>query len=533
VPPRAFIGKLAALTAVVTLPLWAMLAFKWPINTDFIVYATILKPFSSQLWSGEFYPRWLMNTNDGFGGPVFLFYSPLSFYIGSLFEWLATFDPNGYGRVLIMMTLAIFTCGITSYRWLKPLLPPERAQEGALIYAGFPYLLTIMYSSMGVAQLWAMVWLPLLLEAAHDMTQKNWRAIPKLSVAYALLALTHLPTTTVFAAIPCLYVSAFAPRGKHVSYLFLSGFAAALGACLAALYLLPAVENKPFVTSIHFLDDQLVYSHNFYHLRAIGGLFCIPLPLLGLYTELPKAMRRHFPSPVRFWIIISFAIFFMITPLSRPIWDHVTFLHYLQFPFRFYNAMVPGAVFIAISWLPHVKKNRNFFLWFTGVCLIYMAAYCEEAYFLNNNTHAESILKHNTVVAPEYHTHWMEDAGINSQWGLPEHYMAMAPVTFMQGSGQAEIVAQTPRSITLHADISSPKTTLVLRRFYFPGWQTENSSVTIHEAQGLLAVDAPSGSYDITLALPWFAGEKMGISISLAALFLWIALMLAARRKAA
>ena len=358
-PPRRFIVKLVALTAIVTLPLWLMLAFKWPINTDFLVYATILKPFSAQFWAGEFYPRWLMDTNDGFGSPVFLFYSPLAFYIGSMFEWMAPLDPNGYGHVTATMTLAIFACGITSYRWLRAHMTPSLAQEGALIYAGFPYILTILYSSMGVAQLWAMVWLPLLLEAAHDMTQKNWRAVPKFSAAYALLALTHLPTTIVFAVIPCAYVYAFAPRGKYVFYLLLSGIAALLGAAIAAIYLLPALANKPFVSSMHFLDGQLVYSDNFYHPRAVGALLCIVLPLFGLYTELPKAMRKHLFSPVRFWIIVSCAALFMTTPLSKPIWDHVTFLQYLQFPFRFYNAMVPGVVFIALSWLPYMKKNRH------------------------------------------------------------------------------------------------------------------------------------------------------------------------------
>ncbi|MEP0917778.1 hypothetical protein NC981_13175 [Leptolyngbya sp. DQ-M1] len=30
--------------------------------------------FSEQLWSGDFYPRWLYNMNAGLGSPAFFFY---------------------------------------------------------------------------------------------------------------------------------------------------------------------------------------------------------------------------------------------------------------------------------------------------------------------------------------------------------------------------------------------------------------------------------------------------------------------------
>jgi len=37
------------------------------------------KSFDSRLWSGGWYPRWLMNMNGGLGSATFYFYPPLPF----------------------------------------------------------------------------------------------------------------------------------------------------------------------------------------------------------------------------------------------------------------------------------------------------------------------------------------------------------------------------------------------------------------------------------------------------------------------
>ncbi|MEQ1789341.1 MAG: hypothetical protein ABL857_02740, partial [Rickettsiales bacterium] len=80
-----------------------------------------------------------MNGNSGFGGPTAIFYGLIPYYIGSLFQFLSAFDPNGLGRALLTMQVSIFIAGITSYHWLKIYVPKKQAEKGALIYAAFPY----------------------------------------------------------------------------------------------------------------------------------------------------------------------------------------------------------------------------------------------------------------------------------------------------------------------------------------------------------------------------------------------------------
>jgi hypothetical protein len=209
--PRSFVIKLAAVAFLALLPLWITLALKWPIYTDFLFYSTILKTFSSQLWSGELYPRWLMDTNGGLGSPVFLFYAPLSYYVMSLFEWLSPIDLHGFCRLIIGLTLGLFIAGITSYRWLKTCLPEKQAQTGALLYASFPYLIYISYHGFSFAQIWAVACAPFLLKTAHEVTVSGRKALPIFALSYALLTFIHPLSVIAFGGIPCLYILVFSP----------------------------------------------------------------------------------------------------------------------------------------------------------------------------------------------------------------------------------------------------------------------------------------------------------------------------------
>ena len=59
--------QLAGLSVAVTLPLWLLVATRWPQSLDFAFYALALDQFSAQVWAGDWYPRWLTDVNAGLG----------------------------------------------------------------------------------------------------------------------------------------------------------------------------------------------------------------------------------------------------------------------------------------------------------------------------------------------------------------------------------------------------------------------------------------------------------------------------------
>lgn len=514
-PSRAFLIRLSLISLVLIVPLFVFNYLKWTINTELMIYAAGMKAFSAQFWGGDIYPRWLMNTNAGLGSPMFLFYGPLPFYIGALLEPFATLDPNGYARVIACFIPAVFLSGITSYRWLSLYFSKDLAEKGAIIYAAFPYTILCIYASFGLAHTWALALLPFALEATHQLCEKGFPGLPKLAVAYALLALAHLPSTLVFAAIPVCYAFFMSAKDKRWKHGTLAVAAGLLGAALSAEYLLPAVMNRAFVTSEHFLDGQLVYSDNFYHIRFGLGLFLILLPMLGFFVELPKSMRWSHTQPVRFWLITCGVLLFMTTKLSLPIWNALPPLQHLQFPFRFFTAMLPGIVFIAISWIPHVK-SKEFYSFFSFAALVIIGYFSYNDYFLVTDKYNRHVNEYNLIIASEYRTPWTEKAGLAKPNELPKSYTARPEIALASGHGTASMMSQSPRRIVLDADITSDKARIVLKRFYFPGWQA--SAGEIAEYEGLLALDLRKGKHTITLDQPWFSGEKEGVTISLIAL---------------
>ena len=521
---RSFITRLIALSLITTLPLWAILTFKWPLSTDFLFYAASLKAFSAQFWNGDIYPRWLTDTNAGYGSPVFLFYSPLAFYVMSLFEFISPIDPHGFGRIFIGLTLSILVAGITSYRWLALETDLKTAEKGALIYAGFPYLLLHMYGGFAAPQLFGIALFPFLLEAAYGVTKQGWRAMPKLSLAYALLCVTHLPSILMFAAVPCLYVLVFSTYGKRISRTILAIASSLLGFALAAICLLPALLNKELIASEHFLDSNLVYANDFLDTYSQLGIACVILPLLVLYVELPKTARRSvLTKPFKFWLVIEAVFFFMALPFSKPIWDALLPLQYLQFPFRFFLVMLPGTVFIALQLLPHAK-SRKLYQGLYVIGLLCAAIYSSEICFFAQQSPVKTILEDHLLVRPEYQTRWMEQSNIDFRTHVPEQFLERQPATVVDGEGSAVIVSQDSRNIVLHTNINSPEATVILRRFYFPGWQIITNNATVYEHNALLSLHLTNGSHDIKLSLTWFVGECEGMAISTAALMILLIL---------
>lgn len=158
--------------------------------------------FSNQLWNGEWYPRWLTDANSGLGSPSFFFYPSIPSYAASLFRpLLAARDRDGWLQAGYGCVLAILLSAAAAYFWLRSLTRPTAALCGACVYILAPYHLAIdTYVRGAAAELWGFVWLPLILLCVEGIrTHARWAPLG-LAVAFALLAMAHLPTVILFYA---------------------------------------------------------------------------------------------------------------------------------------------------------------------------------------------------------------------------------------------------------------------------------------------------------------------------------------------
>ena len=57
--------------------------------TDLRWHSLWILHFSQQLSKGIVYPSWLSGVNYGYGSPTFVFYPPLTYYLGSLIKLIS------------------------------------------------------------------------------------------------------------------------------------------------------------------------------------------------------------------------------------------------------------------------------------------------------------------------------------------------------------------------------------------------------------------------------------------------------------
>lgn len=530
--PTRWFCTLTTYAAALCLPLIAALFVNpHPHHLDILFYGQAGDMFARQLWHGEGYPRWLMEANGGGGSPVFLFYGPLSYYLTALLYPLHTIDPEGQVRVVVSMLAALIACGFSAHLWLRKIMPEAMARTGALLYALQPYLCTIVYLDYGLAQLWAMAWMPLAMLAAEKILRGERQGTWLFAAAIALIAYTRLPTLLMFCAIPVAYVAYLAPANRKLLYTLRVIAGGALGGALAGAYLLPMALNMRYVSTGHFTTGPLDALGNFGHFRTWLGAWLLLLPLAVLYFSAPKAKRRLAGSKRRrFWWAVMACALFLLTPLSKPLWAALPPLMAIQFPFRWYMAMLLPAAYLAIPWAMRVRDRglpKKIF-WVTLLFIPLLASF-RVAFDTTLRDQAERIFQTHYITPPEYHTSWMgivrdKNEMKNAYYFSPAFLAFLSdqdramPEGYRVEEGIAQLrVAQGPRELRIHANVISPTAHVTLRRFYYPGVRLTGipeSAVAPSATYGLIALQLPQGEHDIALSWPAYDGEREGRLVS-------------------
>jgi len=147
------------------------------------------------------------------------------------------------------------------------------------------------------------------------------------------------------------------------------GTAMAAGFGLAAFYILPAAREQRWVQIGQAINDELLPLHNFLFTRAneIGFVrFNWKVSWVALGTILVTlaatafAARRRREAPTVWWIAaaIGAAAVFLMVPPSTPLWRHLPKLQFMQFPWRWLEALgATYALFIAAT-MARVRKRR-------------------------------------------------------------------------------------------------------------------------------------------------------------------------------
>ena len=539
----------------------AALALTWPVllhgipnlSHDGIMHATWTKPFAEQFWSGELYPRWLMNTNGGLGSAPFFIYPTMSTTISALVSpLLGGHDPHGWLLAGISCVMAMILSGYAAYFWLRDLTNPISALFGTTLYLVMPYHTAIdLYNRGAELELWSFVSVPLVLWSVQAISRgKRWGFFG-VAGSYALLILSHLPITVAFSLVPIL-LAFFLSDSEKWRATFITCGAMASGAGLVAIYLLPAMLDQSKVHLEHHLDPYFSYVNWWLFSRAPLLDFKTRLLILTTSTlffaaamwwysrSLPQqpAYRRE----VAFYGAAALGSYVMMTQVTYPIWKYVRPLQYLPFPTRF-NVILAAATAalaaIAFPALRHASRAMVVVCALIGVVWLGSDAWAAATgYSQWRHVPEQRVQNRDRAVElqRDYPLTWPATVNLRHyqfpdfENFLVQHLPKKVWIANFDGQsvGTASVSEWRPREV--HLQIRAQQDAILhINHFYYPDWRADidggRRQLSVqHDTDGLLQIPVPPGTYTLRLSLEKGRPERFGIAISLCSLLLLVVL---------
>lgn len=531
--------------------------FGFPRFGDGATHALWYTHFVEQLWTGDLYPRWLQGMNGGLGEPAFFYYGPVPFYITSLLRPFFALDPLAWHQLGVSAALALAASGVTAYLWLRDVTGQSAALPAACFYMLLPYHLAVdLYERGAFAEFWGFVWLPLILYFVRARSSRGRAAFAGLALSYALLVMTHLPTTLIFSPVPVAYACVVRGEQQVRRKLAHTVGAMALGVGLAAIYFLPAMLTQDFVSITKMSTDYYYYGHHFLFTTLRNGL---PLFISGAllvtvglaacaYALINREANAGAEGEARFWLVVAAISAFMMTPLSKPVWLVIPVLGRIQFPWRFGTILCVATALLSVLAISSPAREGNKShrrLWATvsaslvAVCLV-ATAYSVWDALLQTGQRASvlaikekdqervtalseklALSKGNAGFHPKWATSSSDVGGLQSLLQrIGREDGTLRKVRVAEGVGGVVVRRWGPRDILL--DVTAPGgAVLNVSQYYYPGWTArlldesgQDLDVRPTDADGLVGVAVPNGHHLLSLRLRATTPEYLGRVVS-------------------
>lgn len=337
------------------------------------------------LRAGVFPVRWMPDAAYGLGYPFFSYYAALPYYLAGLFVLLGL---DILAALKLVQTLGFVASALAMYGWMHGMTRNRwAAWLAGVAYTVAPFHLVNVYvRGDSLSEFYAFVFYPLILWSLERLSARlqGCKAaslqVAEVALAYAGLLLTHNLSAAIFSPFILLYLLILAWRGKnrprpidHWS-LVIGHYSLVIGILLAAWYWLPALAELGYVQLGPSTQDYFHYSNHFRTLNLVQkgwlfsysttaghkvnspfamGLVQAAFAVLGGLALIVRGLRHRLET--RWWFILLGLLIStaMITPLSKPLWDHLPLLPVVQFPWRFLSvqalftaaataALVPG-----------------------------------------------------------------------------------------------------------------------------------------------------------------------------------------------
>jgi len=475
------------------------------------------------------------------GYPMFNHYAALPFYIAACFNLIGL---DLLTAIKLTQTLGFVVAALAAYAWLYHLWRRRAAAWlGAVAYTVAPFHLVNVYvRGDSLSEFFAFAFYPLILWALDKVVERSsFGSAVRLALAYAGLALTHNISALIFSPFILLYLVLSSWRKPKVWRTLGLGLGGVLlGLALSAWFWLPAILEGRYVQletvtldyfnyTNHFRSTDLVQPHLLFDYSiaptpggagpfAMGSLQAL-VAAVGLLILVRFALDRERAAEERIpfvYLIIGLLVStVMITPLSRPLWDHLPLLDKVQFPWRFLSVQ---ALFAAVAAGVLTLRLKGRWAWGAGGAIagllvastllplrperlpigpadITTIRLQEYELFTGNigTTIRYEYLPRETVPRP-----FTYDAVVEPE-ALPRPLLLGGTLV------DVEQTQRRPVERLWRVRAGEDGATLAFPLLYWPGWRAwvdgEETRIWAVEGAGYLALDVPAGEHDVRLKL--------------------------------
>lgn len=478
-------------------------------------------------------PRIVPNLGFGYGYPFFNFYPPFAYYMGEFFHVL------GFGYIVstkLMLATVFVSSAYFMYLFSKQFIGRLGGLLSSVAYTYASYRAVDVYARGAFAEAAAFPFIPLLFWSTYKVYKTNkWIYILISAAALGALILSHNLIAIMTLPFLCVWILYLLSFSKNKKQFFQSSLGAGiLGFSLTAYFWLPSYFEREFTLiniltselanySLHFVCTYQLWDSPWGYGGSIQGCFdgisfeIGKIQLLASFASFVLAIvwlsKRK--KAIKLFPIIIFSLFlagciFLMTKFSKPLWDAITPLWYIQFPWRFLlissfvSAFLTGAVVSFIS----NKYIRMFTAMFLAGLIIYLSfgkftperfVNVDDNFYINS----EKIRWDTSSLAYEYVPKGIQtrksDIG-TTKIDIDKHEIASRTAEVINGSMNIEVVTDKPQLKSLRVVVSEPGV-LQINTFSFPGWEIlVNSKVTEYFDSNklkLIQIQLPAGEHVI------------------------------------
>lgn len=476
-------------------------------------------------------PRIVPNLGFGYGYPFFNFYPPFVYYIGEAFHLL------GFGYIVstkLMLVTIFLSSAYFMYLFSKQFFGRIAGLVSSIAYTYASYRAVDVYARGAFAEAASFPFIPLLFWATYKTYQTNkWIYVVISSLSLGALILSHnliaIMTLPFWLAWVCylFYISKSKKIFvKNTLLAFLIGFG------LTAYFWLPSYFEREYTLiniltselanySLHFVCTYQLWDSPWGYGGSIQGCFdgisfevgkvqllASLVSFLLAVTWIIRGRKQSKLFPIILFFFFLAGCMFLMVKFSKPIWDILKPLWYIQFPWRFLlissfvSAFLTGACVSFIS-NRYVKVVLSLVI-AGGIIYLSVGKFSPERYInVDDNFYVnkEKIRWETSSLAYEYVPKGIQtkksDIG-TTKIDIEKFEIASRAAEVISGEMSIRLESDTPQFKKFVVDVVEPGV-MQINTFSFPGWQVivngEKVTYTDNNKLKLIRIDLPVGEH--------------------------------------